>query len=75
MSIKKLVRISGAINTAVAILLVVSVVLFSKTVEAERVAVKRMIDYTALSGQITDASDYLTDLARSYVQFGEKKIS
>ncbi len=73
MSIKKLVRISGVINIVVAILLVVSVVLYSKTIENERVAVKRMMDYRELGGQISASSDYLTNMARNYVQFGEKK--
>ncbi len=73
MSIIKKIRISSAINILLALLLVFSIVKLGNTLENERIAADRFVEYKALGERISDASDYLTDAARQYVQFGEKK--
>ncbi len=47
--------------------------MFGNMVKKERVAVDRLIEYKALGAQISATSDFLTDAARQYVQFGEEK--
>jgi len=50
-----------------------SVVLFDRAVDAERLALARQSEFKQLGLDLANASDYLTDEARRYVQFGEKR--
>jgi methyl-accepting chemotaxis protein len=47
-------------------------VLLDRSVESERAAVERRASFRQLGIELANASDYLTNEARRYVQFGEK---
>ncbi|PID28978.1 MAG: hypothetical protein CSB55_02615 [Candidatus Cloacimonadota bacterium] len=73
MSIKKLVVVSGIINSAMIIILIAVLFIYAESVKRERTAIVRRSQYKELGEMLSDASDYLTAQARQYVQFGEKK--
>ncbi|MEQ8395505.1 methyl-accepting chemotaxis protein [Thalassobaculum sp.] len=50
-----------------------SVVLFDRAVDVERHALARQAEFKQLGNDLARASDYLTDEARRYVQFGDKR--
>ena len=50
----------------------VCVVLLNESEERESVALQRQAEFKQLGIDLADASDYLTDEVRSYVQFGER---
>lgn len=72
-------RISTAIKTlncvivAAIVLTAGSVVMFNRAVDQERLALARQAEFKQLGIDLMAASDYLTNQARRYVQFGDRR--
>ncbi len=72
-------KIKNVLYTIVVAIVVLAAVVvgllfvFQKTLSSERQLKDDQLEYYKLSVSLESASDYLTNQARSYVQFGEKK--
>lgn len=72
MKISKLLKITGITCFIFIVLNVVALNLLNASIEHERKARDEQSQFYSLGIELKDASDYLTNQARSYVQFGEK---
>ncbi|OLS01623.1 methyl-accepting chemotaxis protein [Tissierella creatinophila] len=72
MKISRLLKITSVISIILIILNVFAVFELNIGIKAERIAKDRQFQFANLGLQLRDASDYLTNQVRAYVQFGEK---
>ncbi|WP_308636803.1 methyl-accepting chemotaxis protein [Paenibacillus silvisoli] len=72
MQITTLLKRIGLIFTILSLFLVTSVILLSKHYEEFKEAKNRQAEFKQLGIDLANASDYLTNEARQYVQFGDK---
>lgn len=72
MKISKLLKVTGIICFILIIVNVVALFQLQQGFSAERISRKNQLKFYELGVQLQGASDYLTNQARSYVQFGEK---
>ncbi|WP_053957465.1 methyl-accepting chemotaxis protein [Inediibacterium massiliense] len=74
MKIAKILKIMTVVFAIIIILTMSSVSLLNKAFSNERLAVQRQMEFKQLGIDLKDASDYLTEQARRYVQYGERKF-
>ena len=72
MKISKLLKITGVLSIVVIIVTVASLFRLNASIIEERHAKETQTEIDHLSKSLQDASDYLTDQARLYVQTGDK---
>ena len=72
MSISKLLKLMGGIFMVILLMTASSVYVLNVSFGKERTAVSRQAEFKQLGIDLASASDYLTNEARRYVQFGEK---
>lgn len=72
MSITKMLKYIGGLFAVLSALLIVSVILLSNNYSSVKEANARQAEFKQLGIDLANASDYLTDEARQYVQFGDK---
>lgn len=72
MSISKLLKLMGGIFMIILLMAASSVYVLNVSFGKERTAVSRQAEFKQLGIDLASASDYLTNEARRYVQFGEK---
>ncbi|BAU28737.1 methyl-accepting chemotaxis protein [Aneurinibacillus soli] len=73
MRISSVLKIKGALFLILSLLTVGSVYYLDASVETMELATKRQAEFKQLGIDLATASDYLTNEARYYVQFGDKK--
>lgn len=73
MKIQKLLKVSAAIVMIAIIASVFSLVMLNLAVSEEREASSTQLELERQATQLLRASDYLTDQAQSFVQFGEQQ--
>lgn len=73
MKIKKALTIIFVIIIVLALGVISMLLLFDSTLKGERVFKDRQLEYYKLGVKLENASDYLTNQARAYVQFGKKE--
>lgn len=73
MKIQKLLKVSAAIVMIAIIASVFSLVMLNRAVSEEREASSTQLELERQATQLLRASDYLTDQAQSFVQFGEQQ--
>ncbi len=74
MKISKILKIMGFIFVILIVLTTMSLHYLNQNFKEERLYVKRQIEFKQLGIDLKNSSDYLTDQARRYVQFGEKEF-
>lgn len=72
MKISSFLKIAGGAFLALLVVLGINIYLMGQSYKELEGSIERQIEFMELGQQLTDASDYLTDKAKSYVQFGEK---
>lgn len=72
MKISKFLKLMGTVLICLLLLTAVSVVSLYKSFKDAKEATARQIEFMQLGMELTDASDYLTDEAKKYAQFGNK---
>ncbi|WP_052487614.1 hypothetical protein [Gordoniibacillus kamchatkensis] len=72
MKISTLLKIVAIAFSILSVLLIVSVLLLRANYESFKTAVNRQAEFKQLGIDLADSSDYLTNEARQYVQFGDK---
>lgn len=65
--------ITGGISLFLALALITSVISLYFAFENQKIAMERKIEFKQLGLDLANSSDYLTNQARRYVQFGDKK--
>lgn len=73
MKIKKALTIIFVIIIVLALGVISMLLLFDSTLKGERVFKDHQLEYYKLGVKLENASDYLTNQARGYVQFGKKE--
>lgn len=73
MKIKKALTIIFVIIIVLALGVISMLLLFDSTLKGERVFKDHQLEYYKLGVKLENASDYLTNQARAYVQFGKKE--
>ncbi|MCR1146891.1 hypothetical protein [Clostridium botulinum] len=74
MKISKFLKIMGAIFTVIILANIFSVYSLRQSFKNERLTIERQKEFKQLGIDLRNASDYLTNQARRYVQFGEQKF-
>ncbi len=74
MKISKFLKIMGAIFTVIILANIFSVYSLRQSFKNERLTIERQKEFKQLRIDLRNASDYLTNQARRYVQFGEQKF-
>ncbi|WHH58590.1 HAMP domain-containing methyl-accepting chemotaxis protein [Petroclostridium sp. X23] len=74
MKISKFLKIMSVVFAVTIILTITSVTFLNKTFHDERLAVERQMEFKQLGIDLQNASDYLTEQARRYAQYGERKF-
>ena len=74
MKISTWLKVIGGVFLVLSILTFVSLSLLFQSVKNERIAFQKKEEFKQLGINLADASDYLTNEARRYVQFGEQKF-
>ncbi|WP_432405648.1 methyl-accepting chemotaxis protein [Wukongibacter sp. M2B1] len=74
MKISKILKIMTVVFAIIIIFTMISVSLLNRAFSNERLAVQRQMEFKQLGIDLKNASDYLTEQARRYVQYGEKKF-
>ncbi|NLL37775.1 MAG: methyl-accepting chemotaxis protein, partial [Fretibacterium sp.] len=72
MKIRQLLRITGVAVLIFALLSLTGVLLLNDAQERERKAYEEQLEFVQLATTLNEASNYLTDEARYYVQTGDK---
>lgn len=72
MKISLLLKIISFLAVIVSIILITLQFLLNKSIKEEREAYQQEAEFRRLGIMLADASDYLTNEARKYVQFGDK---
>ncbi|AVP65489.1 HAMP domain-containing methyl-accepting chemotaxis protein [Clostridium sporogenes] len=74
MKISKFLKIMGAIFTVIILANIFSVYSLRQSFKNERLTIERQKEFKQLGIDLRNASEYLTNQARRYVQFGEQKF-
>ncbi|MCW6061522.1 methyl-accepting chemotaxis protein [Clostridium sporogenes] len=74
MKISKFLKIMGAIFTVIILANIFSVYSLRQSFKNERLTIERQKEFKQLGIDLRNASEYLTNQARRYVQFGERKF-
>ncbi|WMJ82252.1 methyl-accepting chemotaxis protein [Clostridium sp. MB40-C1] len=72
MKISSFLKLMGSILLILLVSTAISVAVLNQSFKNERLATSRQAEFRQLGIELSNASDYLTNEARSYVQFGEK---
>ncbi|WP_025028475.1 methyl-accepting chemotaxis protein [Caldalkalibacillus mannanilyticus] len=72
MTITRLLKMMGGLFSILACLVIFSIIMVNVGVKNERDAVRLQAEFKQLGIDLANASDYLTNEARRYVQFGDK---
>ncbi|MFD0693957.1 methyl-accepting chemotaxis protein [Paenibacillus sp. GCM10027628] len=73
MKISMILKVMCVIFLLLSVLNGISVYLLQKDIKQERLSLQRQSEFKQLGIDLANASDYLTNQARRYVQFGEKE--
>lgn len=73
MSMRKMIRIILSVFLVVILLLLITTTFLISRIKEERHAHEQLLEYTLIAEKLMEASDFLTNEARAYVQFGDKK--
>lgn len=71
MRMSRLIKITGTISFIIMFFTLILLLQLNKGINEERIAKAREFEIKELGSQLKVASDYLTEQARAYVQFGE----
>lgn len=72
MKISTWLKVMGSAFLVLSILTFTALIVLSQSTDKERLAVQREAEFKQLGIDLSNASDYLTNEARRYVQFGDK---
>ena len=70
MKLSSIVRILFGVVIGLFVMIGACLLMLNRSVESERLAVARQAEFKQLGNDLANASDYLTNEARRYVQFG-----